>query len=57
MPALSKVEGPLAYLSWAIGESRRGAFFLFFLAVFVQAAARERAAEGLDDEEKQNDFS
>jgi deferrochelatase/peroxidase EfeB len=42
---------------WAINKRRRGAFFLFFLAVFVQVAARERAAEGLDDEQKQNDFS
>jgi len=45
-------------LSWAIGERRRRAFFLFLLPFFLRVAARERAAaEGLDDEEKENDFS
>jgi hypothetical protein len=47
------------FLSWPISERRRRAFFLFLLAIFLRVAARERtgAAEGLDDEQKQNDFS
>jgi hypothetical protein len=40
-----------------INESRRSSFFRFFLPLLLQIAARQRAAEGLDDEQKQNDFS
>jgi hypothetical protein len=50
---------PLACFLRSINKSRRRAFFLFLLPLFLQVAAREPtgAAEGLDDEQKQDDFS
>jgi hypothetical protein len=48
---------PLACFLWAISERRRRAFFLLLLTIFLRVAALTGAAEGLDDEQKQNDFS